>query len=241
MEAAVRSFTRELSIGVDESTWVPGLLTECRSPKACFVMAHGFAAGMDYPLMHELAAGLAHRGIATLRFNFPYMQSFSRILDKPAVLHQTVHASLRMAAELMPGLPVFLGGRSFGSRIATEAHAKHEFENLRGLICIGFPLHPAKNASSAKARHLQTIADPILIVQGTRDSLASQHLLEDVVAELGEKATLRWIRGADHSFKQPNCSRRASGEVDQIVGNVADWVNDRLAARQLIGCEKISA
>jgi predicted alpha/beta-hydrolase family hydrolase len=193
--------------------------------EACLVLAHGAASGMDHPLLDAIAEGLALHRIATLRFNFPYMQSFSRTPDRPELLYRTVRAAIGAATELLPATPIFSGGRSFGALVASEAEAEAPSPDVNGLVCIGFPLHPASNPSLVRARHLREIDKPVLIVQGSDDQLAQRELLVAAVETMEERATLHWVHGADHSFKVAKGPRFFSqAAVDQVVGHAARWV-----------------
>jgi predicted alpha/beta-hydrolase family hydrolase len=180
---------------------------------------------MDHPLMESIAAGLAQLGIATLRFDFPCVQSFSRAPDKPDVLYGTMRAAIRTAKEFLPGLSIFSGGRSFGARIASEAQAADPSCDVAGVVCIGFPLHPMSNPSIDRAKHLKAIAKPILIVQGTADKQARTDLLENVVRSMRGRATLCWVPDVDHSFKAAKGSRGFShAAVAGILGYVEGWI-----------------
>lgn len=190
-------------------------------------MAPGAVAPMNHPFMNSIAIGLANRDIATLRFNFPYMQSLSRQIDKPDVLHRTVRAAVDVAQRLLPDLPIFAGGRSFGGLVSSEAQSKAVMLNVKGIVFVGFPLHPISNPSIERGKHLQRVAVPMLFVQGTRDALARSDLLEDLVADLGTHATLRWVEEADHSFKKPNEGRSAIKSTREVVDGIATWMARR--------------
>ena len=168
--------------------------------RACYVFAHGAGAGMTHASMEKVAAGLAERGIATLRYQFPYMEKGSKRPDAPAVAHAAVRAAVSEAGRRCGALPLIAGGRSFGGRMTSQAQALSPSPGVRGLAFLGFPLHPAGKPSSERAKHLTGVNIPMLFLQGTRDALAELNLLEPVVKDLGSRAQLRLLEGADHSF-----------------------------------------
>jgi predicted alpha/beta-hydrolase family hydrolase len=202
---------------------VSGLLVAPERARICYVLAHGAGAGMRHRAMEEVAAGLAERGIATFRYQFPYMEQGSKRPDPPALCHATVRAAVVEAARLAPGLALVAGGRSFGGRMTSQAQAASPLPGVRGLIFLAFPLHPAGRPASERAKHLFDVRIPMLFLQGTRDALADLAHLRPLCAELGERATLELIEGADHSFHVPASSGRKDAEV------MADLL-DRLAA-----------
>src|SRR5262249_51168001 len=155
--------------------------------RACFVFAHGAGAGMTHPFMEAMAKGLDETGIATLRYQFPYMQKRSRRPDPPALCHATLRAAVDEAAHLLPGLPPLAGGRSFGGRMSSQAQAKSPLPGVLGLAFLGFPLHPPKQPSDQRAAHLLEVSVPLLFMQGTRDEMAELSLLQGLVARLGER------------------------------------------------------
>ena len=194
-------------------------------PRACFVFAHGAGAGMTHPFMEQVAAGLAERGIATLRYQFPYMEKGSRRPDPPAVAHAAVRAAVAEAIRHFPGLPLIAGGKSFGARMTSQAQAKSPLAGVYGLAFFGFPLHPAGKPSSERAEHLTDVRIPMLFLQGTRDKLAELELLGPVVKQLGSRATLHLVEGADHSFHVPAKSGRRDGDVTvEILDAFAAWM-----------------
>lgn len=194
--------------------------------RACFVFAHGAGAGMRHRSMESVAAALAEPGIATLRFQFPYMEAGSRRPDVPAVCHATVRSAVQEAARRCPGLPLFAGGRSFGGRMTSQAQASAPLPGVRGLVFLAFPLHPAGNPSQGRADHLQSVAIPMLFLQGTRDELAELSLLQSVVGGLGPRATLRLMQEADHSFHVPIRTGRHDAQVIQdLVQAFATWID----------------
>src|SRR5690349_13432171 len=188
---------------------VSALLQAPADPHACYVLAHGAGAGMTHPFMAAVAAGLAARGIATLRYQFPSMEAGKKRPDPPALAHATVRAAVATAARALPSLPLVAGGKSFGGRMTSQAQAAAPLPGVRGLAFLGFPLHPAGRPSRERAQHLAAVAIPMLFLQGTRDELAHLAELEPVVASLGGRATLRLFDDADHSFHVPRRSGRS--------------------------------
>jgi predicted alpha/beta-hydrolase family hydrolase len=205
---------------------VSGLLVMPPAVRACYVLAHGAGAGMDHPSMRAAAAGLAKLGVATLRYQFPYMERGSRRPDPPPLCHATVRAAVAAAARLLPALPLIAGGRSFGGRMTSQAQALEPLAGVRGLAFLGFPLHPAGAPADTRARHLADIGIPLLFLQGTRDALAEQPLIEAVVARLGARATLSLVEGADHSFHVRSGSGRSDAQVlEEVLGRLAAWID----------------
>ena len=216
---------QKLEIEVGKTGAISALLDRPSSARACFVFAHGAGAGMTHSFMQAVATGLGERGVATLRYQFPYMEKGSRRPDPPAIAHAAVRAAVAAARRRCPGLPLIAGGKSFGGRMTSQAQATAPLEGVRGLAFLGFPLHPAGKPSSDRARHLADIDVPMLFVQGTRDSLAELKLLEPVVKSLGPSATLHVVEGADHSFHVPARSGRNDREVmDEILDFFAGWI-----------------
>jgi predicted alpha/beta-hydrolase family hydrolase len=218
------SSAQPLKIAVDNAASVSGLLTRPQQPRACYVFAHGAGAGMTHSFMEKVAAGLGERGIATLRYQFPYMEKASKRPDAPAVAHAAVRAAVAEAARCCPGLPLIAGGKSFGGRMTSQAQALLPLAGVHGLAFFGFPLHPAGKPSSERAKHLADVHVPMLFLQGTRDALAELTLLEPVVKGLGPLATLHPVRDADHSFHVLARSGRNDGEVmNEILDAFAAW------------------
>jgi hypothetical protein len=216
---------QKLEIEVGKAGAISALLDRPAHARACFVFAHGAGAGMTHSFMQTVAAGLAERGVATLRYQFPYMEKGSRRPDPPGIAHAAVRAAVAEARRHCPGLPLLAGGKSFGGRMTSQAQAAAPLEGVRGLGFLGFPLHPAGKPSSDRARHLADIDVPLLFVQGTRDSLAELKLLEPVVKSLGRSATLHVVQGADHSFHVPARSGRNDREVmSEILDFFAGWI-----------------
>lgn len=193
----------QIAIAVGASHAVSGLFERPAGARAVLVLAHGAGAGMDHPAMRAVATGLAQRGIATLRYQFPYMERKSRRPDPPPLCHATVRAAVAEAGRLAPDLPLLAGGRSFGGRMTSQAQAQDPLAGVRGLVFLAFPLHPADRPGTERATHLEQVGIPMLFLQGTRDELASLDLLQPVVARLGSRATLYLLQDADHSFHVP--------------------------------------
>ena len=215
---------RALQIAIDDAASVSAILTSPPQPRACFVFAHGAGAGMAHPFMEKVATGLGGRGVATLRYQFPYMEKASKRPDSPAVAHAAVRAAVAEAARCAPGLPLIAGGKSFGGRMTSQAQALLPLAGVRGLAFFGFPLHPAGKPSRERAKHLADIHVPMLFLQGTRDNLAELSLLEPVVESLGALATLHLVKDADHSFHVPARSGRNDAEVmNEILDAFAAW------------------
>jgi uncharacterized protein len=217
--------SQKLDIVIGKAGSVSALLDRPASARACFVFAHGAGAGMTHASMQAVAAGLGERGVATLRYQFPYMEKGSRRPDPPAVAHAAVRAAVAEAGRRCPGLPLIAGGKSFGGRMTSQAQAMAPLDGVSGLAFLGFPLHPAGKPSSDRAEHLSDIKIPMLFVQGTRDSLAELKLLEPVVKGLGPSASLHLVKEADHSFHVPARSGRNDREVmGDILDAFAAWI-----------------
>ena len=215
----------ELRIEIAPSEAVSALLIAPPQARACYVFAHGAGAGMTHASMQSVAAGLGARGIASLRYQFPYMEKGSKRPDAPAVAHATVQAAVAEAGRRCDALPLIAGGRSFGGRMTSQAQALSPLPGVRGLAFFGFPLHPAGKPSSDRAKHLADVEIPMLFLQGTRDALAELKLLEPVVKSLGSRATLHLLEGADHSFHVLKSSGRNDREVmDEALDAFATWV-----------------
>jgi predicted alpha/beta-hydrolase family hydrolase len=218
--------TQKLEFEVAKAGSVSALLICPAKARACYVFAHGAGAGMTHPFMETFAAGLGERGVASLRYQFPYMEKGSRRPDPPAVAHAAVRAAVAEAGRACPGLPLIAGGKSFGGRMTSQAQARAPLSGVRGLAFVGFPLHPAGKPSSDRARHLAEVKVPMLFLQGTRDTLAELALLEPVVASLGPLASLHIVRDADHSFHVLARSGRNDREVmTEILDAFAGWIS----------------
>ena len=218
---------QELKFAVGSAENVSALLMRPEAARACYVLAHGAGAGMRHASMEAIAMGLAERGIATLRYQFPYMEKGSKRPDPPALAQATVRAAVAEAAVVCAGLPLLAGGKSFGGRMTSQAQAKAPLEGVRGLAFFGFPLHPAGKPSAERADHLAQVKMPMLFLQGTRDALAELRLLEPLVKGLGRKATLHLVEGADHSFHVLKSSGRNDRDVlVEILDAFAAWVDE---------------
>ncbi len=192
---------------------------------ACYVFAHGAGAGMRHAFMAAFAEGLAERRIATLRYDFPFMEKGSKRPDPPAVAHAAVRAAVTEANALCEGLPLFAGGKSFGGRMTSQAQARLPLPGVRGLVFVGFPLHPAGKPGLDRAEHLSEVALPMLFLQGTRDELADLALIDGVVRGLGERATLALFDDADHAFHVRARSGRNDVQVrEAMLDRIAEWI-----------------
>ncbi|HKS63204.1 MAG TPA: alpha/beta family hydrolase [Xanthobacteraceae bacterium] len=204
---------------------VSGLLVAPKDVRAVYVMAHGAGAGMAHPFMAAVAAGFAERGIATVRYQFPYMETGSKRPDPPTIAHATVRAAVDAARERFAKLPLFAGGKSFGGRMTSQAQAKAPLDGVHGLVFFGFPLHAAGKPSRERAAHLSDVAVPMLFLQGTRDALADLGELRPVCAALGPRATLTLFEDADHSFHVPARSGRKDADVmAEMLDKAAEWM-----------------
>ena len=216
---------------VEGSGAVSALLIEPAGAGAAFVFAHGAGAGMRHPFMAAVASGLAARGIATLRYQFPFLERGSRRPDPPRVAHATVRAAVAAANDRLPGLPLFAGGKSFGGRMSSQAEAEAPLPGVAGLVFLGFPLHPPGRPADERGEHLARIARPMLFVQGTRDELADLALVRALVERLGRLAALAIIDDADHAFHVRRQSGSSDAEVlERILDIVRDWMRERGAA-----------
>jgi predicted alpha/beta-hydrolase family hydrolase len=208
------------------------LLQSPDAPHACVVVAHGAGAGMHHRFMQAIADGLASQGIATLRFQFPFMEQGSKRPDPPSVAQAAVRAAVAEAARRCPGVPLFAGGKSFGARMSSQAQAAEPLPDVRGLAFFGFPLHPAGKPSVERAKHLAQVTLPMLFLQGTRDALADLELVRATTRELGERATLHVVDGADHAFEVLKRSGRTNEEViAELATTAAGWIR-RLAVER---------
>jgi predicted alpha/beta-hydrolase family hydrolase len=217
--------SQSLEIAVDDATRVSGILVAPRESEACFVVAHGAGAGMRHPFMAKLANDLAELRIATLRYQFPYMERHGKRPDAPAVCHAAVRAAVAAAAALVPSLPLIAGGKSFGGRMTSQAQATASLPGVRGLVFLGFPLHPPKEPSDARGEHLARVQIPMLFLQGARDAFAEPELLNPLLKRLGSRATLCLLRDADHSFHVPARSSANDAEINaEMLAALANWV-----------------
>jgi uncharacterized protein len=225
-----------LTIQTEDAGSVSALLQTPASPKACYVFAHGAGAGMNHVFMSAAAEELAALGVATLRFQFPFMERGSKRTDPPPLCHATVRAAVSAAAKQLPGIPLIAGGRSFGGRMTSQAQAEAPLPGVRGLAFLGFPLHPAGRPETTRAAHLIKVTVPMLFVQGTRDELATLSLLEPLVAQLAPRATLQSIPDADHSFHVPARTGRKDPEVrTAALHAMVAWMDAVLAMCRKIG------
>jgi predicted alpha/beta-hydrolase family hydrolase len=217
--------TTNVTIPIRDAGQVSGLWRAPDDARACLVLAHGAGAGMAHRSMAAIAEGLAGLGVASLRYQFPYMERGSRRVDSPAVAQATVRAAVAAARELAAGLPLFAGGKSFGGRMTSQAQAAEPLVDVRGLVFFAFPLHLAGKPAVERAAHLEQVAVPMLFVQGTNDVLARLDLLQGVVAGLGPRASLQLIDDADHAFHVP---ARTGRKDDVVLGGAlaraAAWI-----------------
>jgi uncharacterized protein len=217
---------QELKLEVGSANSVSALLLRPLRARACFVFAHGAGAGMTHDFMEVVATGLHDRDIATLRYQFPYMERGSKRPDAPPIAHAAVRAAVEEAARCCPGLPLIAGGKSFGGRMTSQAQAIEPLAGVHGLAFLGFPLHPAGKPSEQRATHLSDVHIPMLFVQGTRDKLAEPQLLEPVVKSLGAFAALHLVQEADHSFHVPARTGRNDRDVmDEILDTLSSWIS----------------
>ena len=219
------SHAQAARIAVDSDTTVSALLESPDAPSAGYVLGHGAGAGMTHPFMTGAAAALAARGIATLRYQFPYMERGSKRPDTPKIAHAAVRAAVAEAARTLPNLPLVAGGKSFGGRMTSQAQAAAPLPGVVGLVFLGFPLHPAGKPSIERAQHLAAIKVPMLFVQGTRDEMADVSLIESTVGALGPRATLHWVPDGDHSLRVPARSQRDPQQVlDGVFDAIQRWI-----------------
>src|SRR5262245_34177473 len=217
--------SQALTISVDETTRVSGLLQVPHGARACYVLAHGAGAGMAHPFMTAIADGLGERGIATLRYQFPYIEQGRKRPDTPKLAQTTVRAAVAEGSHLLPGFALVAGGKSFGGRMTSQTQAASPLPGVRGLVFLGFPLHPAGRPSDERGDHLLEIQVPMLFLQGTRDSLADTELVEALVGRLRKKATLKLYQDADHSFHVPARTGRKDAEVrTEMLDDLVDWL-----------------
>jgi predicted alpha/beta-hydrolase family hydrolase len=190
-------------------------------PHAALVLAHGAGAGMDHAFMRAAAEGLAQRGVAVMRYEFPFMAQGLKRPDSPAIAHAAVREAVALANARWPGLPLFAGGKSFGARMTSQAQAAAPLDRVQGLVFLGFPLHPAKQPAVDRAKHLDAVALPMIFLQGTRDALAEMPLVEQVVSRLGSRATLVVLEGADHAF---HVLKRSGTDDASTLGRALDAI-----------------
>lgn len=215
---------REISISVSDGR-VSGLLIAPKNAHACYVVAHGAGAGMRHKFMADIAQGLAERGMATLRYQFPYMERGSKRPDSPKAAQATVRAAVNEAAKRLPDLALIAGGKSYGGRMTSQAQAEEPLSGVRGLAFLGFPLHAPGQPSDERADHLSQVKSPMLFLQGTRDDFAELDYLKPVVKRLGTRATLKLFEDTNHSFHVPAKSGRTDADVmRELVDALAEWI-----------------
>jgi hypothetical protein len=216
--------SQSIEIKVDETRRVSGILIAPPRAIACFVVAHGAGAGMLHPFMENLANDLSTRSLATLRYQFPYMEKRGRRPDPPALCHATVRAAVAAAHTYLPALPLFAGGKSFGGRMTSQAQAADPLAGVRGLAFLGFPLHPPREPSDARGEHLSRVKIPMLFVQGARDAYAEPQLLNPLLERLGHLATLCLLKDADHSFHVPARGAVSAAQVNEaMLDALVNW------------------
>jgi predicted alpha/beta-hydrolase family hydrolase len=219
---------RNLTIKVADAGEVSSLFVRPENTRWLLVLAHGAGAGMRHPFLGKLAAELAAAGVATLRYQFPYMEQRRRVPDSPSILTSTVRAAAKIASEIAPDLPIFAGGKSMGGRMTSQAAAENppELKNVNGLVFFGFPLHPPGRPGTQRAEHLARVTLPMLFLQGTRDQFADLKLLRPIIDGLGSRATLREFKAADHSFHVLKTSGSTDGEIiRELAQSVHDWAD----------------
>ena len=226
----------DLRLGINDTIGeVSAFLLRPPDAWALYVLAHGAGAGMRHQFLERVSASLAAAGIATFRFQFPYMEAGRRRPDAPGVLEDTVRAAVTKAGDIVPELPIIAGGKSLGGRMTSSAAATRPLPHVKGLAFLGFPLHPPGDPSTRRADHLQQVDVPMLFLQGTRDAFARLDLISGVCQTLGSRATLHQIDGADHSFGVLKRSGRSPAQViDELTGAIVHWaralVNDPAGA-----------
>lgn len=218
--------TQDLRLHVGEDVGdVSAILLRPDGAWGGYVLGHGAGAGMRHSFMEAIAQALAARGMATLRYQFPYVEAGSRRPDPPGVLEATVRAAVAKARELMPDLPLVAGGKSMGGRMTSNAAARRPLDGIRALVFLGFPLHPPKRPATSRADHLERVEAPMLFLQGTRDDLADLGLMTGVCRGLEARATLHVVEGADHGFSVLKRSGRTDAEVlDELADRITEWV-----------------
>ena len=213
-----------LTLEIDGKGRVSALWMMPSDAHTVYVLAHGAGAGMKHAFMGAIANELAAVGVGTLRYQFPYVEVKAKRPDPPDVCHATVRTAVAEAARRAPTLRVIAGGKSFGGRMTSQAQAIAPLAGVSGLAFLGFPLHPPKKPSTDRAKHLFDVKVPMVFLQGTRDELADLALLEPIVDELGERAVLRKIEGADHSFHVLARSGRKDPDVlRELAREIAEW------------------
>jgi hypothetical protein len=218
---------REFSLSIPGAGEVSALLLRPATAHALFVLAHGAGAGMRHPFLESLSRELAVAGVATLRYQFPYMEQGRSVPDRPKVLTATVHAAIRTAIDGAPDLPLIAGGKSMGGRMTSLAASEQRPKELRGLAFVGFPLHPPNKPGTERAKHLNSVGLPMLFLQGTRDSLARLELLRPICAALGPAVTLHIVDTADHSFHVLKRSGKTdAAALTELAQTISSWAKN---------------
>ncbi|MCU1242425.1 MAG: hypothetical protein JWO71_3151 [Candidatus Acidoferrum typicum] len=213
-----------LRFAVEDAGEVSAILVRPAEARWLLVLAHGAGAGMTHPFLEKLAGELADAGVASFRYQFPYMEERRRVPDSPSVATATVAAAVRAAANAAPGVPVLAGGKSFGGRMTSQAASQQLLEGVRGLVFFGFPLHPPNKLGTKRAEHLAKVQIPMLFLQGTRDTLADLNLLRPICKNMGKLATLHVIETADHSFHVlKSCGKSDAEVLRELVRTTASW------------------
>ncbi len=216
-----------LRFAVEGAGEVSAILMRPADARWLLVLAHGAGAGMTHPFLEKLAGELASAGVATFRYQFPYMEERRHVPDRPPVATAAVAAAVRAAAEAAPGLTLLAGGKSFGGRMSSQAASQGLLEGVRGLVFFGFPLHPPNKPGTKRAEHLSKVLMPMLFLQGTRDTLADLNLLRPICADLGSRATLHIIESADHSFHVLKSAGKSDADVlRELAQATASWADN---------------
>jgi uncharacterized protein len=216
-----------LRFAVEGAGEVSAILMRPAEARWLLMLAHGAGAGMTHPFLEKLAGELACVGVATFRYQFPYMEQRRRVPDSPSVAAATVASAVRAASKAAPGLPLFAGGKSFGGRMSSQAASQQLLGGVRGLVFFGFPLHPPNKPGTKRAEHLAKVQIPMLFLQGTRDTLADLNLLRPICRDLGPLATLHVVETADHSFHVLKSSGKTDGDVmRELAQTTASWAED---------------
>jgi predicted alpha/beta-hydrolase family hydrolase len=220
--------SQRLTIPINDAQQVSALLDSPAGPRRCYVLAHGAGAGMRHPFLASVAGGLGERGVATLRYQFPYMEAGSKRPDPPRTAQAAVRAAVAEAARRLPNLALFAGGKSFGGRMTSRAQAESPLPGVRGLIFLGFPLHPPGQPSTERAKHLFDVQIPMLFLQGTRDEFARLDLLTGLCEQLGARATLKLFQDANHSFHVPARTGRTDVEIRaELLDTAVEWIGSQ--------------
>src|SRR5438876_7257094 len=215
-----------VTISVDDAHRVSALLQAPPNARACYVLAHGAGAGMRHPFMASVAEGLTERGVATLRYQFPYMERGSKRPDAPTLAQATIRAAVAEMSRLAPDLALVAGGKSFGGRMTSQAQAASPLPGVRGIAFLGFPLHAAGRPSNERGKHLFDVQIPMLFLQGSRDQLADPELLQPLVKQFGARATLKLFPEADHSFHVPGRTGLKDADVSaEMLDVLVGWID----------------